>query len=128
MISYQSRVPLPQMIDDEYLLEDGEGSQPSHVNPQLGSFVYSSKLFDILNDILVSFYVKTNTVFLRSETRSWSCEELDAVLRLNMALNEFQDSLPSYLTVPQKSETTKDSKVDIGAKILYSRYALSPHL
>lgn len=119
---------MPQMIDDEYLLEDGEGSQPSHVNPQLGSFVYSNKLFDILNDILVSFYDKKNTLFIRSEMHSWPCKELDAVLRFNMALDGFQDSLPSYLTIPQKSESTEDSKIDIGAKILYSRYAFSRYL
>ncbi|KAL6360874.1 hypothetical protein LRP88_06582 [Fusarium phalaenopsidis] len=121
MISTKSKVPMPLMIDDEYLLEDGEGRQPSHLNPQLASFVYSNKLFDILHGILVSFYEKKNTVFRRLDTQFWSCDQLNTVLELNMALNEFRDSLPGYLSVPPQMEAPRNPRIELGAKILYSR-------
>ncbi|KAH7142956.1 fungal-specific transcription factor domain-containing protein, partial [Dactylonectria estremocensis] len=121
MISAQSKVPMPLMIDDEYLVEDGEGSQPSHLNSQLSSFVYSNKLFDILNDILVAFYMKKNTIFQKSDTHSCDCDELNTILKFNRALYEFRDSLPSYLAIPQQSESPRDPKIELGARILYSR-------
>lgn len=121
MIWAQSQVPMPQMIDDEYLLEDGEGSQPPHISPQLGTFVYSNKLFDILNDILAAFYVKRKHELPQSDARSWSCDELNTVLRFNKELNEFRASIPGWLAVPQQSESIRDPKIELGAKILYSR-------
>ncbi|KAH8897411.1 hypothetical protein GQ53DRAFT_803376 [Thozetella sp. PMI_491] len=122
---FLDRIPLPLIIDDEYLLEDSEGSQPSHLNAQVGSFVYSSKLFDILNEILSSFYVEKSTMFQPSSTPSSSYQELDTVMRLNGALNEFQEKLPSYLVISPDSANPKtpvDDKIALGAKILYSRF------
>ncbi|KAJ3539946.1 hypothetical protein NM208_g5279 [Fusarium decemcellulare] len=124
MISNYSEVSKPLMIDDEFLLEDGEGTQPSHLTPRMGSFVYSLKLFDILNEILATFYARKNTFFQGHDTASWDCQELDVVLRFNMQLNKFWESVPDYLAVSQGSEesnTTDSARIAPGAKILYSR-------
>ncbi|KAF4472260.1 C6 transcription factor [Fusarium albosuccineum] len=113
------------MIDDEFLLEDGEGAQPSHLNPRMGSFVYSLKLFDILNEILATFYARKNTFFQGHDTASWDCQELDVVLRFNMQLNKFWESVPNYLAVsqgPEGSNTTDSARIAPGAKILYPRF------
>ena len=125
MIHAQIRVALPLMINDEYLREDGEGCQPSHIYSQMAAFVYSSKLFDILNDILNTFYFNNNTIFRRLGSSSWSYQDLETVLRLNNSLDEFMESLPPYLSIDPKTgspEYQVDSKIALGARILYSRY------
>lgn len=110
---------MPLMIDDEYLLEDGEGVQPAHINSKMGCFVYSNKLFDILNDIVVSFYLKKNTI-------AWSCEEMSLVMKYNMRLNKFWESVPSYLAGQGTFATTlEDDAIALGGKILYSRYEMT---
>ncbi|KAM5369018.1 hypothetical protein ACJZ2D_009221 [Fusarium nematophilum] len=125
MISTPTEVPLPQMIDDDYLLEVGEGAQPSRLNSQIGAFVYSNKLFDILNDILGTFYTGKSTLFQRKHTCDWGFQDLETVLRFNRALNEFWHSLPRYLANHGEAETSNNSqeaRVALGAKILYSRF------
>ncbi|TPX12372.1 uncharacterized protein E0L32_007019 [Thyridium curvatum] len=114
MISTPTEVPMPLVIDDEYLLEDGEGVQPPHINSKMGCFVYSNKLFDILNDIVVSFYLKKNTI-------AWSCEEMSLVMKYNMRLNKFWESVPSYLAGQGTFATLEDDAIALGGKILYSR-------
>ncbi|CAH0044582.1 unnamed protein product [Clonostachys solani] len=124
MIYGCSKVPLPLQIDDEYLLEDGEGSQP-HQPAQMSSFVYSSKLFDILNEILTSFYFDKSNEPQPPNTPSASYRELSTVMRLNSALDDFQDTLPSYLVISPDSAnpiTPVQDKIALGAKILYSRF------
>ncbi|VUC32115.1 unnamed protein product [Clonostachys rosea] len=124
MIYGHSKIPLPLMVDDEYLLEDGEGSQP-HEPAQMSSFVYSCKLFDILNEILSSFYADKSNEPQSSNTHSASYQELSTVMRLNSALDDFQDTLPRYLVISPDSANTIASvhdKISLGAKILYSRF------
>ncbi|CAI6095920.1 unnamed protein product [Clonostachys chloroleuca] len=118
------KIPLPLLIDDEYLLEDGDGSQP-HQPAQMSSFVNSCKLFDILNEILLNFYSDKSNEPQPSSPSSAPYQELGTVMRLNSALDDFQDTLPSYLIISPDSAnpiTPVHDKIALGAKILYSRF------
>lgn len=121
MILARSQIPPPQLLDDEFLLEDGEGHQPAHMSPQLGSFVYSNKLFDILDSILVTFYVNKKHQSPFADKPSMSCNELSDVVRFNMELDKFSDSIPDWLAVNHPQGPPRDPKIELGAKILYSR-------
>jgi hypothetical protein len=46
-LSKDSPVPLPALIDDEYLSEIVEGQQPQSIPSRLGFFVYMIKLINI---------------------------------------------------------------------------------
>lgn len=84
----------PALIDDEYLMEDGEGSQPRDEPSRMGLFVFSSDLFQILHDILSKLYIQNPS---RLGTESWTIEGLSDVLGLNLRLDKFRESLPTYL-------------------------------
>lgn len=58
MISKEScsAVPRPRMVDDMYLSQDAEGDQPPGCPSQLGLFVMTIELVEILSDILDAFY------------------------------------------------------------------------
>ncbi len=131
MVSARSTIPLPQMIDDEYLQRDGDGHQPTNQHSQIGGFIYSRKLFNILDDILSAFYVEKNAMFFQADTSDKApYRELDTVMRLNSALNDFQDQLPRYLDIGCHLDNTASvdpvsEAVALGAKILYSRLVTS---
>uniref|UniRef100_A0A8H7K6U5 Zn(2)-C6 fungal-type domain-containing protein n=1 Tax=Bionectria ochroleuca TaxID=29856 RepID=A0A8H7K6U5_BIOOC len=124
MIHGRSNIPLPLLMDDEHLLEGGEGSQP-HQPAQMSSFVYSCKLFEILNEILFSFYSDKSNESQPPNPSSAPYQELSTVMRLNSALDNFHDTLPSYLVISPDSAnpiTPVHDKITLGAKILYSRF------
>lgn len=88
-----SGTDIPAMIDDEYLLQDGIGTQPPHVPSRMGLFVSSLRLFDILDEILSVCYLKPVGVALSRN----SSHLLVETLRLNGALDDLYESLPTYL-------------------------------
>lgn len=53
-------VQLPSIIDDEYLLEEGTGFQPADIPSRMNLFVYSLQLFDIMEEILSTFYINSS--------------------------------------------------------------------
>lgn len=59
MIDKSNAVPIPAMIDDDYLSDRGEAVQPPGIHSRLGLFVSSCKLFEILEEILELFYRDT---------------------------------------------------------------------
>jgi hypothetical protein len=126
MISKQWNVQAPAMIDDEYLLMDGEGFQPTDVPSRMGLFVYSSKLFEILDEILSTFYtedvVKWSSKQDDSETRSQRM--LMDVLGFNRRLDKFIASIPKYLQPTVASHPPnqqKENYIKIQEKVLYCR-------
>ena len=124
MISGQSNVPLPQMVDDEYLQEFSEGCQPSHVHSQMATLVYSSRLFNILRKILETFYFGDDAIMRRSDMPSWSYRSLQSVLQFNNSLDDFLSSLPQYLVIDSQTGFLKyqtNNGVSLGAKILHLR-------
>ncbi|EDO00513.1 hypothetical protein SS1G_14383 [Sclerotinia sclerotiorum 1980 UF-70] len=50
-------VPEPAIIDDQYLSSDSQGVQQSGLHSRMYLFVYSLRLFDIMDEILSEFYV-----------------------------------------------------------------------
>lgn len=83
------KVPLPSAIDDEYLLEDGEGVQPPARPSLLDSFIATIKIFDVFHrapDINDGYFA-----------RALCLPELAQVLQLNEELDQIDASLPAHL-------------------------------
>lgn len=128
MISCFSNVPLPLCIDDEYLLEDGEGCQPGNQLSYLGLFVSSIKLFEIITDILSQFYHQKEGGISHEDgsIEWWSHNRLDDVLKINTALDNFLKTLPPQLQfqghLGDNFEGEQSSWQSIQAKVLHCRY------
>ncbi|KAJ9616544.1 hypothetical protein H2200_000263 [Cladophialophora chaetospira] len=99
MIQATSESPLPQAIDDEYLLETTEGTQPASQESRMNLFIFSIKLWNILHDILSTFYSGSrNSCFVDEvEVHGWSTTWLYDLLKLDNALDDLQSSLPESL-------------------------------
>ncbi|KAL7762784.1 hypothetical protein ACKLNR_009319 [Fusarium oxysporum f. sp. zingiberi] len=121
-----SRVPLPITIDDEYLLEIGEGTQPPGSPCRLGLFLYTIRLLEILDEVLKSFYAQDaqeQVMDIDNQTKM-PLLDLDKMLRLNSQLDVFLDVLPDYLTL-QVASTDSDVQQDntlLQPRILYCRF------
>lgn len=117
MLPDAGKVPIPLVIDDEYLRDDSEdGIQPASVPSRLGLFTSSCKLFEYLGEILKAFYVG------ESEPQ----DMIEKALRFNGRLDEFANSVPSYLQMSQVSRmviSEKNSCVSLQQQVLYCRYA-----
>ncbi|KAH6953982.1 fungal-specific transcription factor domain-containing protein [Ilyonectria sp. MPI-CAGE-AT-0026] len=121
MLSHSSLVPLPLMIDDEHLLEDGEGTQPETSPCRMGLFVYTVQLLDILNEVLHCFYAEASHA---QATKDGSMPDLHEMLRLNSKLDKFLETLPNNLrlqTVSSNSDAPSGSAL-LQARILYCRF------
>ncbi|KAI8411405.1 hypothetical protein FOFC_07999 [Fusarium oxysporum] len=95
-----SLVPLPLMVDDEYLLEDGE-----------------VKLLDILNEMLHCFYAEAGhaQVVTIGNHQERSMPDLHEMLRLNSKLDQFLEALPSNLRLQTVSGNPDAPSVTFGA-------------
>ncbi|TGO41160.1 hypothetical protein BHYA_0025g00100 [Botrytis hyacinthi] len=93
-------VPEPSIIDDQYLIADFHqvpGAQPSGVHSRMNLFVYSLRLFDIMDEILSKFYVFQGGKNESDSTKSfdpWSVGDLASILTINAKLDDFQGSVP----------------------------------
>lgn len=127
MISNNWDVPLPALIDDEYLRTDGVGQQPPDIPSRLGLLVSSSNLFTILDEILASLYsdnLRNNlNEILQDDTRVQ--EMILGVLILNRRLEAFVSTIPECIRgaiatnqVPQEQITS----VQIQEQVLFCRY------
>lgn len=90
MIDKSHSVPIPTMIDDDYLSDQEEAIQPPGIYSRLGMFVYSCKLFVILEEILELFYRDTGSQ--RSGHGMTQVAELvTPVLDFNRRLDSFME-------------------------------------
>lgn len=131
MILDSSSVPKPEIINDEYLSENGQGIQPRYAYPQMGCFVYSCDLFDILHHILVEFYVYKLSTPHSQNTHSWLGEEMHIIMGFHKQLNKFQETPPAFLATSDRymdSPYTDEPGVALGSRILHSRYLYHPFL
>lgn len=120
-----SKIPLPLLIDDEYLSETEEGEQPPDKLSYMGLFVYSIKLLDILEEILSTFYSQQDSlndspyVNFQEKFR----QEMHNILRLNSKLDAFVNTLPEYLCNHTHSEGGGDQAKSsvLEAKVLQAR-------
>jgi hypothetical protein len=121
MIADSYNVPLPCLIDDEYLSRDSEASQPAHTPSRLGLFVFSCRLFEILADILGSFYAAES----RSGLEAGACVQdmVMQVLNFNSRLDEFMASVPDDLqpVTAQCSTSEREHHMNLQQQVLYCR-------
>jgi hypothetical protein len=129
MISRPGNVPVPSLIDDEYLSDNGEdGAQPADVPSRLGLFISSCKLFELLADILECFYVdNSETGIARNlESKTRGKDMLADALDFNRRLDKFAESIPEYLQTSEISELLISEQNSCGSlqqQVLYCRCA-----
>lgn len=126
MISTSWHVPLPSLIDDEYLSTDGQGEQPQNKPSRMGLLICSSKLFLILDEILLSFYAPhpQKTVDTMSENDLNVQKIISDIMVLNRRIEEFFESIPEYLRLETRSELIPEQQelsVTIQKQILNCR-------
>jgi len=125
MISTTWNVPFPSLIDDEYLRTEGEGNQPPDTPSRLGLCTWSSKLFLILDDILLRLYAPhpQNNVDAMSEAECSVEEIISEVMTLNRRLEQFLESIPTYLRIASEPESRDGwmPSVKIQQQVLHCR-------
>lgn len=129
MIASQTGVPLPQLIDDEFLLVDGEGRQPAGMTSYLELFVASVKLFDVIGDVVATCYgQKQSPEDASVGSQWWRLHRLDDILKLDNTLNDFWAALPAHLRTPYESVGSSAGETNSvqwrQAKILQCRFAI----
>ncbi|RVX72599.1 hypothetical protein B0A52_03995 [Exophiala mesophila] len=127
MVSKNWDVPLPALIDDEYLRSHGEGEQPSHIPSRLALLISSSKLFSILDEILNFFYAEHlgNDLEEKAEDEVRVREMISKVLVLNRRLEEFADNVPDYVRgaiLACRAPKEQNTSVQIQEQVLYCRF------
>ncbi|KAH9209557.1 fungal-specific transcription factor domain-containing protein [Leptodontidium sp. 2 PMI_412] len=97
-------VPLPACIDEAYLSSDPgrEGVQPSNIPSNMEFFRLTLKLYNILEDILSTFYpsgVSDQLTYKKDNCTSEEihCLDLNAILRIDKLLSEWMASIPPHL-------------------------------
>ena len=130
MLSNSWKVPVPLLIDDEYLSLHGEGGQPPNVPSRLGLFVSSCHLFEILHEILSNFYAEDTgaAASKSSDSDPHAGDILADVLKYNRLLDKFHESIPEYLRATTSSYiavSEKNSCVNLQQQVLYCRYSTS---
>lgn len=126
MIGRSTDVPIPDLIDDEYLGDRVVSSQPQNTRSRLGLFVSSCTLFDLLEEILELFYRDSSGVVSHRQIQgvTRTAELLTPVLDLNRRLDEFVEGIPDYLQVPARPayEAIHEDHVHLQQQVLYCRF------
>ena len=124
MVNKSYSTPVPSLIDDEYLRMEGDGTQPQSVPSRMGLFVSSCRLFEILSDILSSFYADNPNAPLESESELCVQQMVLDLLGFNRRLDSFITSIPDYLKTAHSSQVVvsdKDSCINLQQQVLYCR-------
>lgn len=95
MIHTSYTTPVPLLIDDKYLSSKDEGIQPTRLHSKMGLFVYSCGLFEILADILTSFYTPRRSSDAQSNASIQ--RTVLKVMDFSNRLDAFSASVPDYL-------------------------------
>lgn len=132
MTSHNWTVKLPELIDDEYLVDTSDvesGQQPASIRPRIGCFVYTLKLFGIMDDILSFFYATPESMTPKNKIKDYRSSNLDfsSMVELDRRLNEFETTLPSWLR-PLEYKAALGSSLNecyaLQVNVLYARYLL----
>ncbi|KAF4629417.1 hypothetical protein G7Y89_g8733 [Cudoniella acicularis] len=118
-LSKDTAVPLPELIDDEYLSETNEGQQPQNVPSCLAFFAYAMKLLDIRAKFLID-----ETQYLNIGRRKYSGQKLGATLDLISDLDRFLEALPPHLRTDHTfafPESGNETCFKLQARILKAR-------
>lgn len=120
----------PAIIDDQYLSTEGEGVQPLGLHSRMYLFVYSLRLFDIMDEILSEFYLLQGGKSGSNSSKffdPWSVRVLGNILTINGKLDDFRDSVPQILkdvhesALKSNSFTPNQLHLMLQSKILRSR-------
>lgn len=126
MIGKSHNVPVPAMIDDDYLSRTVEGAQPEDTPSHLGLFVSSCTLLELLGDVLSFLSESGNSSKTIDEASipDQSGELVMRVLDLNHRLNQFSVGVPAYLSLPERSQSfsSDPNYVKLQQQVLYCRY------
>jgi hypothetical protein len=120
-------IPSPEPIDDEYLSEFDEGHQPENSPSRITFFIYNLKLFDILDEVLRTFYSHGYQNLAQDGTVTPS-QYLSDVPRLCSELDQFVEGLPSHLKVNHNMGAVEDDSAScfhMQAMIVKSRYNIT---
>jgi hypothetical protein len=101
--SLSDEVPLPAMIDDEFLGRQANGvdTQPADQPPMMAFYVKSLHLYSIINDILLALYMghddttqkdNHNSIFYKTKS-----SDIARVFQLDQALMTWGQTLPLHL-------------------------------
>lgn len=130
MIGSNNAVPLPSAMDDELLGDTERRHQASSTSSQMSSFVYSCRLFEILHDILVVFYVNEEgpthqQPLVLSGTEVDEC--LTNVLKFNKRIDNLLAEAPDELSVRAGQVTLPEARHNtlyLQQQVVYCRYVL----
>lgn len=89
-------VPLPQAIDDEYLLEEGEGYQPANKPSKLEFFRNYLQLSEVPREITDSMHALGQNSIEQGSTTSLT-QYVSEMPKYCLQLDEMLDNLPSQL-------------------------------
>ncbi|KAI1426687.1 putative transcriptional regulatory protein [Xylaria sp. FL1777] len=123
MVETDGGVPLPANIDDEYLNEEGTGTQPSGTPSIIEASLVTISILQVIEDARKLKY--------RSEGQDADLHELTRVLQLNGRIDKIEGSLPPHLKVGivEIPSTLRDQVLRLQAeavmtRILYARLVL----
>ncbi|SCV36739.1 related to transcription activator protein acu-15 [Fusarium fujikuroi] len=118
VLIHDNTCPLPQMIDDEYLLEEGEGCQPAATPSLLDALAVSMKIFDVVAGV--------REVNAASFSKALQMPELMKILQLNERLTEIEDNLPEHLKYKsgQAASSAREKVLHYQAEVVNLRWLL----
>jgi hypothetical protein len=110
-------VPLPDILDDEQLADGNLGAQPEKPS-RLGLFVYSSRLFELMGEILDRFY-------RHGAPKRDAADIVTSALEFNRRLDDFAANLPEHLRVLGQNEPASpptEDYVQLQRQVLNCRF------
>lgn len=120
MTAYNNSVPKPQAIDDEYLVEYGEGQQPEGIPSRLTFFSRYIVFCEISKDILERLH-SFDRGSLERLSMPVLTQYLSEVPTMCLRLDEFLNSLPAHLQ--NQGQGTKNELFLMQGQILKIRSA-----
>jgi hypothetical protein len=122
VVTHETACPLPQMIDDEYLSEEDDGSQPEGRPSLMEALAATVKIFALITE--------AREANIASFTRPLQMSELTKVLQLNDSLSKIEMDLPDHLKWYCESRTNAppDSVFRFQAEVVNIRYVLHHHM
>lgn len=108
-------VPLPGLIDDEYLSMDSTGTQPVGLPSVIHAFIVTINIFEVLEG--------ARKVNHGSFSHGLRLPELTEVLLLNERINRIEATLPSYLRWDNdsKPDTARGLVLKLQAEAILTR-------
>ncbi|KAI0547699.1 putative transcriptional regulatory protein [Xylaria curta] len=128
MVEVDCAVPLPANIDDEYLKDEGIGTQPIGTPSIIEACLVTINIFQVIED--------TRKLKTRFSDQDIDLHDLTQVLQLNGQIDKIEGSLPPHLktSIIGTPSTSRDQVLRLQAegvmtRILYARlFLLRPYV